>query len=131
MATYNAPVWKNTTKAIASGQSPYTYSIDGIPEHARYEGMEIHGDTAVVRFDRSKEWVYFDKGTTSNLFQIAGEDRVFHPADAWIERNRVYLRSDSVSKPVAVRYAFTNWADGDLFCDGLPVSSFRSDDWPE
>lgn len=108
-----------------------TYSIDGIPEHARYEGMEIHGDTAVVRFDRSKEWVYFDKGTTSNLFQIAGEDRVFHPADAWIERNRVYLRSDSVSKPVAVRYAFTNWADGDLFCDGLPVSSFRSDDWPE
>lgn len=27
MATYNAPVWKNTTKAIASGQSPYTYSI--------------------------------------------------------------------------------------------------------
>jgi sialate O-acetylesterase len=31
--------------------------------------------------------------------------------------------------PVAVRYAFRNWADGDLFCDGLPVSSFRSDNW--
>ena len=106
-----------------------TYGVAGIPEFARYEGVEMHGDTAVVRFDRSKEWVYFDRGTTSRLFEIAGEDRKFYPAEAWIERNRVYLRSDSVAKPVAVRYAFTNWADGDLFCDGLPVSSFRSDDW--
>ncbi|MBQ4294782.1 MAG: sialate O-acetylesterase, partial [Prevotella sp.] len=77
----------------------------------------------------SKEWVYFDRGTTSDLFEVAGSDKVFHPAKAWIERNRVYLRSDSVKEPKAVRNAFKNWADGDLFCDGLPVSSFRSDDW--
>ena len=108
-----------------------TYGIGGIPEHARYEGVEFKGDTAVVRFDRSKEWVYFDKGTSSDLFEIAGADRVFHPAKAWIERNRVYLRSEAVKEPVAVRYAFHNWADGDLFCDGLPVSSFRSDNWGE
>ena len=106
-----------------------TYGVGGIPEFARYEGVEFKGDTAVVRFDRSKEWVYFDKGTTSELFEIAGADRVFHPAQAWIERNRVYLRSDQVKEPVAVRYAFRNWADGDLFCDGLPISSFRSDEW--
>ena len=109
-----------------------TYGIGGIPEFARYEGMEIQGDTAVVRFERSKEWVYFDRGTTSQLFEIAGADRVFHPADkVWIERNRVYVKSDQVKKPVAVRYAFRNWADGDLFHDGLPVSSFRTDDWEE
>ena len=106
-----------------------TYNIGGIPEHARYEGVEFRGDTAVVRFDRSKEWVYFDKGTTSDLFEIAGADREFHPAKVWIERNRVYVKSDSVSSPVAVRYAFKNWADGDLFCDGLPISSFRTDNW--
>ena len=106
-----------------------TYQVAGLPEFARYEGVEFKGDTAVVRFERSKEWVYFDKGTTSHLFEIAGDDRVFHPAQAWIERNRVYLRSDRVAHPVAVRYAFRNWADGDLFCDGLPISSFRSDDW--
>ena len=106
-----------------------TYGIGGIPEHARYEGVEFKGDTAVVRFDRSKEWVYFDKGTPSTLFEIAGSDRVFYPATTWIERNRVYVRSDNVPHPVAVRYAFRNWADGDLFCDGLPVSSFRTDNW--
>ncbi len=106
-----------------------TYGVGGIPEFARYEGMEVRNDTCVVRFDRSKEWVYFEHGTTSQLFEIAGSDKVFHPAKAWIERNRVYLHSDSVPQPVAVRYAFKNWADGDLMCDGLPVSSFRTDDW--
>lgn len=43
----------------------------------------------------------------------------------------MYVKSDSVKKPVAVRYAFKDWADGDLFCDGLPVSSFRTDNWDE
>ncbi len=108
-----------------------TYNIAGLPEFARYKDVEFKGDTAVVSFDKSKEWVYFNNGTTSNLFEIAGEDRVFHPAKAWTERNRVYLKSEKVSKPVAVRYAFKNWADGDLFCDGLPISSFRSDNWEE
>jgi sialate O-acetylesterase len=28
-----------------------------------------------------------------------------------------------------VRYAFKDWADGDLMHDGLPVSSFRTDNW--
>jgi sialate O-acetylesterase len=106
-----------------------TYGVEGIPVTARYEGMDIQGDTAVVRFERSKEWIYFDKGTTSDLFEIAGEDRVFHPAKVWTERNRLYVRSDAVKKPVAVRYAFKNWVVGDLFCDGLPVSSFRTDEW--
>ena len=108
-----------------------TYGIQGIPEHARYERVEFRGDTAVVSFDRSKEWVYFDHGTKSSLFEVAGSDHVFYPAEAWVDRNRVYVKSSQVGSPVAVRYAFTNWAQGDLFCDGLPVSSFRTDNWEE
>lgn len=64
-----------------------------------------------------------------NLYEIAGEDRVFHKAEAWISRNRLYLKSGKVKKPVAVRYAWKDWAQGDLMHDGLPVSSFRSDLW--
>ena len=41
----------------------------------------------------------------------------------------MYVRSDKVKKPVAVRYAFRDWVEGDLMHDGLPVSSFRTDDW--
>jgi sialate O-acetylesterase len=54
---------------------------------------------------------------------------VFHPAKAWIIHSKLYVKSDEVKKPVAVRYAFKDWADGDLFGDCLPVSSFRTDNW--
>ena len=42
----------------------------------------------------------------------------------------MYVKSDEVKKPVAVRYAFENYVDGDLYgTEGLPVSSFRTDNW--
>ena len=106
-----------------------TYEIKGMPEFATYKEVEFKNDTAVVSFDRSKEWVYFLHGHHSNNFEIAGEDRVFHPAKAWESRNRVYVTSNEVKKPVAVRYAFKDWVEGDLMHDGLPVSSFRTDNW--
>lgn len=106
-----------------------TYEVKGLPDFAVYSGVEFQGDTAVVAFDRSKEWVYFEHGATSDNFEVAGSDRVFHSAKAWVSRNRVYVKSDAVKHPVAVRYAFKDWVEGDLMHDGLPVSSFRTDEW--
>ena len=107
-----------------------TYDIKGLPEFATYKEVEFKNDTAVVAFDRSKEWVYFEHGTTSKNFEVAGSDKVFHPATkVWVSRNRVYVVCDEVKKPIAVRYAFKDWVDGDLMHDGLPVSSFRTDNW--
>ena len=107
-----------------------TYGIKGITsETARYKDVEFKGDTAVITFERAGMWVYGKDGLKSDLFEVAGEDRVFHPAKAWIERSKLYVKCDEVKKPVAVRYAFKDWADGDLFCDGLHVSSFRTDNW--
>ena len=106
-----------------------TYDVKGLPDFAIYKEVEFKNDTAVIAFDRSKEWVYFEHGPRSNNFEVAGEDRVFHPAEAWVSRNRVYVKSNEVKKPVAVRYAWRDWAEGDLMHDGLPVSSFRTDNW--
>ena len=107
-----------------------SYDVKGLPDFAVYKDMTIQNDTCVISFDRSKEWVYFENGTTSNNFEVAGGDKVFHPASkVWVSRNRVYVKSDQVAKPVAVRYAFRDWVEGDLMHDGLPVSSFRTDDW--
>lgn len=108
-----------------------TYGMKGLPEFATYKNMEVQGDTAVISFDRSKEWVYFNNGPESTNFDIAGADKVFHKAKAWVSRNKVYVKSEAVKKPVAVRYAWHNWVVGDLFHDGLPVSSFRTDNWPD
>ena len=107
-----------------------TYEIKGLPDFAVYKEMTIQNDTCIISFDRSKEWVYFEHGTTSPNFEVAGQDRIFHPASkVWVSRNRVYVKSDQVSQPAAVRYAWRDWVEGDLMHDGLPVSSFRTDNW--
>ncbi len=107
-----------------------TYGVKGLTsQSAYYKNVEFRNDTAVVTFERAGMWLYGKNGLKSELFEVAGADSVFHPAKAWIERSKLYVKSDEVKKPVAVRYAFKDWADGDLFCDGLPVSSFRTDNW--
>lgn len=110
-----------------------TYGIKGVGcESPVYKSMEVKGDTVVVTFDRAPEWIAGKQSFESKQFKLAGEDRVFHPAKAWISRSKVMVKSDEVPHPVAVRYAFENGSEGDLFStDGLPVSSFRSDDWPD
>ena len=65
-------------------------------------------------------------------FEIAGEDKIFYPADAKITRklNVLEVSSAKVQKPVAVRYAFSNTPEFSLFStSGLPASSFRTDNW--
>ncbi|MBQ0063596.1 MAG: sialate O-acetylesterase [Prevotella sp.] len=107
-----------------------TYGVKGVvAESPRVSGIEIKNDTIVIGFDRDKMWVNFRGNTSSGNFEVAGEDRVFHPAHAWLQRSKVMVKSDKVKKPVAVRYAFKNWVQGDLFCEDLPVSSFRTDNW--
>lgn len=107
-----------------------TYGIEGITSESPYfRDVTFQNDTAIVRFNRADMWVYGRNGLKSKYFEVAGEDRVFHPAEAWIERSKVYVRSEAVPHPVAVRYAFKDWVNGDLYCDGLPVSSFRTDNW--
>ena len=66
-------------------------------------------------------------------FEIAGEDKIFYPAQATIRTDKnggLMVWNDSVKDPVSVRYAFKNWAEGSLFnVQGLPASSFRTDEW--
>ena len=107
-----------------------TYGLKGITaESPVYKSIEIHNDTIQVSFDRTDLWITAKNGELKQ-FKVAGDDKVFYPAKAWIVRSKVYVKCEQVSKPVAVRYAFENYADGDLMdTEGLPVSSFRSDNW--
>ena len=110
-----------------------TYGMEGISgDSPYYKSMEIQNDTVIVSFERAPMWICGKHSFESSQFKVAGSDRIFYPAKAWIQRSKVYVKSEQVPHPVAVRYAFENYAEGDLFGgDGLPVSSFRSDDWPD
>ena len=65
-------------------------------------------------------------------FELAGEDRVFHPATATVEKDRksIKVTSPDVPAPIAVRYGMKNWSVATLFNNfGIPASPFRSDNW--
>jgi len=64
-------------------------------------------------------------------FSIAGADKKWFWADAVIDGATVLVSSPSVSKPVAVRYAYSTNPEGCNLYNraGLPASPFRTDAW--
>lgn len=64
-------------------------------------------------------------------FEIAGDDKVFHPATATIIKGqRIKVVSENVPAPVAVRYAFENTPTCNVQTGyGMPLIPFRTDDW--
>jgi sialate O-acetylesterase len=110
------------------------YNLPGIrfsgPVYKQFE--KTKGDSLIVTFDYAEMGLNtFGKPLTE--FEIAGENRVFYPGKAMFTRDRrncITVWSDSVKSPVSVRYAFKNWVEGSLYnTEGLPASSFRTDDW--
>lgn len=96
----------------------------------RYAGHAVEGGQVRVDFDFA-EGLRARTGDAPVGFALAGEDRVFHWAEARVEGESVVLSSPKVSAPVAVRFA---WADNpahDLVDGaGLPAEPFRTDTWP-
>jgi sialate O-acetylesterase len=94
-----------------------------------YKSMKVEGQKIRLRFD----YIYGGLSATDGHltdFVIAGADRKFVPAEAVIEGDTIVVSSSQVQKPIAVRYGWTNWVAGSLFNkEGLPASSFRTDDW--
>lgn len=63
-------------------------------------------------------------------FEVAGEDRVFVPAEAVLDGRTLLVSAPGVPRPVAVRYAWRNSPAARLFsASGLPAAPFRSDRW--
>jgi sialate O-acetylesterase len=62
--------------------------------------------------------------------ELAGADRVFHAATAVIDRDTLLVSAPEVKEPVAVRYAWRNAPEANLYNGaGLPAVPFRSDAW--
>jgi sialate O-acetylesterase len=118
------------SKRLAYMALSKTYNIKGFnPNSPVFKAMTIKSDTVRITFENAPLGLT-SFGKELSLFELAGEDKVFHPAKATINPNGIMLKSSSVALPVAVRYAFKNFVVGDLFgTNGLPVSSFRTDDW--
>ena len=107
-----------------------TYGVKGIGYASPdFQSLVIDKNKAVITFNNAFNGLT-SFGKELALFEMAGEDQKFYPAKATIKGSTVTLTSADVKAPIAVRYAFKDFVVGDLFgVDGLPVSSFKTDDW--
>jgi sialate O-acetylesterase len=107
-----------------------TYGLKGFGSASpAYQAAETNGNSITVKFTYAANGLTtFGKELTQ--FEIAGADKVFHPAKAVIRAETVVVSAAEVASPVAVRYAFRDFVVGQLYnTEGLPASSFRTDNW--
>jgi sialate O-acetylesterase len=95
-----------------------------------YKSMSVEGKEIRLNFAQVGSGLEA-KGENLLGFTIAGADKQFHRANARIEGTSVIVSSPELGSPVAVRYAWADSPECNLFNrEGLPASPFRTDDWP-
>jgi sialate O-acetylesterase len=107
-----------------------TYKVEGIEaDGPSYKSMEVQGDKAILSFNHMQTG--FNRMSDMEGFEMAGADKVFHPAAARMVNNlQIEVTSKEVPVPVAVRYCFRNFQIGNVASTReLPLFPFRTDNW--
>lgn len=112
---------------LALGKS---YGFNRLPYMSpAYSKMEISSDTIKLFFNNAPRGLILSQKKPQH-FQIANEARNFQNAQVVIDKSIIKVWSPDIKNPVAVRYAFSDEGTAELFStEGLPVSSFRTDNW--
>lgn len=120
-------------RRLALNALKVAYEKDVVYSGPSYKEMKIDGEKVILSYENLGSGFYLkDKYGYVNGFTVAGEDKVFHWAQAQISGDNIIIYSEKVSKPKAVRYGWANNPDDlNLFnLEGLPAVPFRTDDWP-
>ena len=92
-----------------------------------YENFEVSGNKLIVTFDSvGSGLTSYDKELTA--FEIAGTDKKYVTAKAYIENNKIYIYSSKIQNPKYARYAWKDTSVASLFNkEGLPASTFTTE----
>lgn len=119
-------------KRLALWAFSETYGIKGLPyKTPTFKSMTVKDSVATLSFDNIGLGLN-TFGKEVECFEVAGADKVFYPAKMTISARKAHVSSPKVKEPVAVRYGFCNYpkTSGYLYNNaGLPVCSFRTDNW--
>ncbi len=106
------------------------YGQDVIFSGPEYDRMTVENSTIRITFKHTAGGLVVKDVDALKGFAIAGDDRKFVWADATIDGDTVIVRSPQVTQPVAVRYAWSNNPECNLYNKAdLPAIPFRTDDW--
>jgi len=116
-------------KRLYLAASHIAYGTSLVYSGPMYKSMKVMDNKIELSFNHIGAGL-MQKGTPLTAFEIAGADKKFHWAEATIDGNKIIVSSKNVSKPVAVRYAWSDNPAASLYNkEGLPASPFRTDDW--
>lgn len=97
-----------------------------------FQNVSFKENTAVITMNTyGSQLTIHNKYGYLEGFSIAGEDRKFVWAKAFIDANgKIIVYNENIAEPVAVRYAWSNNPAANLFnAQGLPAIPFRTDSW--
>ena len=123
---------KDVGKRLAAIAFHHIYGMDNVYSGPMYQSIKVDGNKIRISFTHTGGGLMVkDKYGYLKGFEIAGADKKFHYAKAFIDDSEVVVYSDEVSDPVAVRYGWADDAgDDNLFNkEGFPASPFRTDEW--
>lgn len=110
------------------------YGRDMVYSGPLFKASKVEGSAIRVSFDQSGTGLKARDNGPLKRFEVAGNDRVWHWAEAKIDgRDSVLVSCAEVKSPVAVRYAWASNPEGAnlVNSEGLPASIFRTDDWKD
>ena len=94
-----------------------------------FRSAKFRNGKAVLKFDHADGGLVSKDGGPLTWFTVAGADGAFVPAAAKINGNTVEVSAAGVEAPKAVRFAWAETAQPNLFnAAGLPAEPFRTDD---
>lgn len=106
-----------------------TYDKEVESEGPAFKKMKVEGNKAILKFDHTEGGLMSKGGQPLTWFTVAGADGKFVPADASIVGDTVEVTAAGVDKPTAVRFAWDETAEPNLFNNvGLPAEPFRTDE---
>ncbi|MES2772983.1 MAG: sialate O-acetylesterase [Bacteroidota bacterium] len=98
------------------------------PNSPAFKSLKRKKDKLILTFKNTGTGLQSSDGKALSWFTIAGEDKVFVPAEASIVDDMVEVTATSISKPRYVRFAWNETAMPNLANkQGLPCIPFRSD----
>lgn len=96
-----------------------------------FKSMKIEGTKIRLNFDNIGSGILVkDKYRNIRGFAIAGADKKFKWANAYLDGADIIVCEETIDHPVAVRYDWGNSPDGNLYNkEDLPAIPFRTDEW--
>jgi sialate O-acetylesterase len=106
------------------------YDVDIASRSPLLKNFSMLDGKVTVEFDYVYDGLKTSDGMEPSGFYIAGPDSLFYPAEAEIDKDKIILYNNSVTEPVALRYAWSSYPKCNLInSEGLPAAPFRTDNW--